>query len=77
MAKKESVHLKLSKELEGIDAELDKAMEALSEASLRIDAFLDGEEAREVETEIPAVEADEPMKQEEVPAAKSDTDVAH
>jgi hypothetical protein len=38
--KKEDVHLQLSEELVGIDAELDRAMEALSATNFRIDAFL-------------------------------------
>lgn len=43
--KKENVHLKLSEELEGIDAELGDAMDALSATNDRIDAYLndDGE----------------------------------
>lgn len=43
--KKDNVHLKLSEELEGIDAELGDAMDALSATNERIDSFLndDGE----------------------------------
>lgn len=57
MAKKENVHLKLSEELAGIDVELDKAMEALSETNLRIDTFLSDDEGDG--TEVPQDEADE------------------
>lgn len=39
---KDNVHLKLSEELEGIDAELDLAMEALSATNDRIDTYLNG-----------------------------------
>ena len=43
--KKEDVHLQLSEELAGIDAELERAMDALSQTNDRIDSFLndDGE----------------------------------
>ena len=40
MAKKDNVHLQLSEELVDIDAELELAMEALSDTNQRIDTFL-------------------------------------
>ena len=75
MAKKEDVHLKLSEELEGIDADLDKAMEALSETSQRIDAFLNQGVGGEDGSESRFVEMDEAMPQPEASTApKSETE---
>lgn len=44
MAKKENVHLQLSEELSDIDAELERAMEDLSDTNQRINDFLNDED---------------------------------
>ena len=49
MAKKENVHLQLSQELSGIDADLEKAIEALTETNHRIDSFLNEEDGEQTE----------------------------
>ena len=59
MAKKDNVHLQLSEELAGIDAELDEAMEALSETNHRINSFLNGEEVESDAPKVPAAEMDD------------------
>ncbi len=69
MGKKEDVHLKLSEELEGIDAELEEAMEAVSETSQRIDAFLDQEEQGEEEPQLHVLETEEDTPEPKVNAA--------
>mgnify|MGYP001278397919 CR=1 FL=1 len=50
MSKKENVHLQLTQELESIDADLDKAIDDLTETNLRIDTFLNGEENPETKS---------------------------
>jgi uncharacterized protein YfcZ (UPF0381/DUF406 family) len=52
MAKKDTVHLRLSEELSDIDAELEKAMEALTNTNERIDTFLNGEGEAEEKVEV-------------------------
>ena len=70
--KKDNVHLKLSEELEGIDAELSNAMDALSATNERIDSYLnDG-------AEIPArdaAELDETDAEVEKPDFEGDTEL--
>jgi hypothetical protein len=67
MAKKDNVHLKLSEELVDIDAELELAMESLSDTNQRIDTFLnEGEEDGQIEIKEAAeiTDADEAVTDE-------------
>ena len=77
MAKKDNVHLRLSEELSGIDAELELAMEALSSTNQRIDDFLnyEGEEGEVTSTKNSAPAAELNDEGEQVEGDPDETEV--
>ena len=73
MTKKQDVNLQLSEELAGIDAQLDQALEALSETNQRIDSFLNPDEESTEENQLAKTESPNEGTQASIPSDKETT----